>query len=399
MRSSIEMKRAPAVLLVLSYAGFVSLGLPDSVLGAAWPAMRDELRLALDAAGWVVLVATAGTVLSSALSGHLQGHLSTGLVLSASTGLAAIALATYASAGGWPALLTGAACAGLGGGAVDAALNRFVAQHYSARHMNWLHGCWGVGATLGPASLAGALAAGWSWRSAYVALAGVEFALALAFIATRARWDAAAERGSNPSLPAQDSAPERSRPPRLTRAMRASVATFFVYCGIEASVGLWGASLLIETRQVSFAGAGAAVGFYWGMLALGRFALGALADRIGASRLLTLCCIAALIALVGLSLPTMRVEVSIAALGLLGLALAPIYPLVMHDTPRRHGSAAAQYLVGYQVAAGGLGIATLPWLVGLLGQRTSLLLVAPVLAALALLLLWLNRLRVTLGVR
>jgi fucose permease len=379
------------ILLVLSYVGFISLGLPDSIFGAAWPAVQRELALPLAWGGHITLLSTAGVVLSSGASGHLLGRQPIGRVLAASTALAAIALLLYARARGWPVFLGAALLAGCGGGAIDAALNRFVATHYSARHMTWLHGCWGVGATLGPLTVASTLALHHSWRSAYLAIALVELALALAFMATVRRWNegvaAPVALEAHPSA----AAPPPGRSVAEASAMRAGVAFFFVYCGIEASVGLWGASLLTTTRGASVSLAGGAVSVYWGMLMLGRFVLGAVAQRLGTGRLLTACCVGALVALLAMSVPGTSVAWVSAAFALLGFALAPIYPLLMHETPRRFEPATARVMVGYQVAAGGVGIALVPWVMGLLAERSSLLAVPPALCLLALVLLLLRR--------
>lgn len=386
---SAEARRRAGVLLALSYVGFVSLGLPDGVLGAAWPAMRQELGLPLDGAGQIVVVATLGTVLSSLLSGRMLGRLQTGTVLALSTVLAAAALWLFGRAPSWAGILVAAVLAGLGGGAVDAALNGFVARHYSVRHMNWLHGCWGIGATIAPMTMAAALGSGRSWRSAYLLLFLIEATLALAFVLARPLWRTAA---AAPEVAPEDvPAAANGRP--LTRAMRANVLFFFVYTGVEAGAGLWGASLLVATRGASLATAGAVVSLYWGMLTAGRFLLGAVAARIGPARLLSACGWTALAALLVASVPGTPLPVVAVALATLGLALAPVYPLLMHDTPRRFGAAAARYLVGYQVAAASVGIATLPWLVGFIAQRTSVLVIPPLLALLAGALVLLDRAR------
>jgi fucose permease len=383
--------RSAGMLLVLSYVGFISLGLPDSIVGAAWPAVRRELALPLAWGGHLTLISTVGVVLSSGVSGHLLVRQPIGRVLAASTVLAAIALLLYARARVWPVFLGAALLAGWGGGAVDAALNRFVATHYSARHMTWLHGCWGVGATLGPLTVASALGLQSSWRSAYLAIALVELALALAFLATARRWNEGDAAPAAPEAHAAADAPAPGRTATEVAAMRAGVCFFFVYCGIEASVGLWGASLLTATRAASLSLAGGAVSVYWGMLMLGRFVLGAVVQRLGPSRLLTACCVGAIVALVAMSVPGTSVGWVSAAFGLLGFALAPIYPLLMHETPRRFQPATARVMVGYQIAAGGVGIALVPWLIGLLAESSSLHVVPPSLCLLALVLLQLRR--------
>jgi fucose permease len=377
---------APAILLFLSYVGFVSLGLPDTVLGAACPAMRAEFGLPLDAAGAAVLVTTGGVVLSSTASGWLRTHVSAGLVLSGSTILAAFALIASGLAPRWSLLLMAAGCAGLGGGAIDATLNDHVARHHSARHMNWLHACWGVGASIAPNVVAFELGRGQSWRAAYLGLGVVEAVLALSFVATRALWG-----NEVPAADGGGSAAATSPP--CPRAALASVAMFYCYGGLEAGTGLWAASLLAETRHASLAAAGAAVGFYWGSLCAGRFVVGVWADRVGPSRILTASVWAALVAVAVLAWPGTPAWFVVSALGALGFALAPIYPLAMHDTPRRFSGPAGGRLVGRQVAATAVGVASLPWLIGAIAQRMTLAWLPALLVILAVAVIALERAR------
>jgi fucose permease len=366
---------ASGALLLLSYLGFVSLGLPDSILGAAWPLIRVDLGRPLDAAGPLVLLATCGTVVSSALSGRLLARASTAAVLVASTSFAALALLGFALAPSWWFMLAAALLAGLGGGAIDAALNGFVARHYDVRHMNWLHGCWGIGATLGPVILTVTLSAQGSWRAAYGILAAVEALMVIAFVITASRWPGPAP------IPAEG---DKGR--GLTMAMLARVIFFYVYGGIEAGAGLWAASFLIESKGVSPTAASAAVGGYWAGLMVGRFVLGALTARIGHQRLVRFSVRGALVALVLLMLPGAAPSVAVVALLMLGFALAAIYPSVMHETPQRFGDVVARRLVGYQIAGGGLGIATIPWLLGWIARQSSLMVIPTALTGLGLLL-------------
>ena len=385
MHTQTRDKPSGRLLLGLSYAGFVSLGLPDTVLGAAWPALRSELGLPLDAAGGILLVTTAGVVLSSTATHWLRARIGSGSVLWGSTALAACALLLNGLAPHWSLLLMAAACAGLGGGAIDATLNDHVARHHSARHMNWLHACWGVGAAIAPNVVAFVLARGHSWRVAYLALGAVELPLTLAFVATRALWRDADTAAVSGEATRQSGEPSR-------RAALASVAMFLCSGGLEAGTGLWVASLLAETRQVSLASAGAAVGFYWGALCAGRFVIGAWADRLGPGRVLTASVWAALAAALVFAIPGTPLWLVVLALGALGFALAPIYPLAMHDTPRRFGSAGAR-LVGRQVAAAAVGIATLPWLIGAVAEHVGLVWLPAQLLVLALAVIVLERAR------
>jgi len=354
----------PGLLLVLSYVGFVSLGLPDTILGAAWPALRAELGLQLPAAGPLLLGTTAGVVVSSLASAAFRRRWGSGALLCASTVLAALALATSALARGYEHLLLAAIVAGLGGGAIDACLNDYVARHHSARHMNWLHACWGVGASLGPAVVSSVLARHGSWRSAYALLAAVEALLVLSFWFTRAQWSE-----DRPPLAANSGS---ARPLAERRAVWASVLLFFCYCGLEAGAGLWASSLLTETRGASPAFAGAAVAVYWGALCVGRFVIGSRADHWGPARVLRLSVAQALLAVGVLTLQGTPAWFVTVMLAWLGVSLAAIYPLAMHDTPRLFGQELGARVVSYQVAAGSVGIASVPWLLGWIAARTSL---------------------------
>lgn len=371
-------------LLRLSYVGFISLGLPDTVLGAAWPTMRAELQLPLDAAGALLLLATVGVVIASSASTWLRARWGTGAVLVGSTWLAGAALIATGLARSGGQLLAAALVAGLGGGAIDASLNDHVARHHEARHLSWLHACWGIGAALAPLAVAAVLATGASWRIAYGVLASVEVLLSLAFLRTAGQWRALA-------APAQHAHADG----RLTLRwpLVASVLLFYLYGGLEAGTGLWTSSLLIETRGLSPARAGGAVALFWGALTLGRIVFGLRADSIGPVRVLRFSCYGALGACVVLALPGTPSFVALVAIAALGLSLAPIYPMAMHDTPSRFGEPWGTRLVGYQVAAASLGIATLPWLLGTIAKRSALSVLPMLLVLLALCLIVLQHAR------
>jgi len=361
--ANLAVSMAAQRLLRLSYLGFVSLGLPDTVLGASWPALRAELGLPLDDAGALLLVTTCGVVLSSSASGWLRQRSGTGFVLVGSTFLAASALlGTSLASHGWQ-LLAAAFVAGLGGGAIDASLNDHVARNYPARQLSWLHACWGVGAAIAPLVVATVLASGASWRWAYGGLALAEALLALSFLRTAPLWRAS---GGAPAA-AHDVATSAGWWPRS-----ASVLSFYFYGGLEASAGLWTTSLLTGTRGTTKAAAGAAVALFWASLTVGRILIGVRADAIGPARVLRVTSWLALLSTVLLALPgTPAWFLTLGLIGL-GLSLAPIYPLAMHDTPTRFGPAWGARLVGYQVAAASLGVATLPWLLGAIAGRTAL---------------------------
>jgi fucose permease len=355
------------------------------VLGAAWPALRAELGFALDAAGLVLLVTTAGVVASSVSSSWLRARWGTGFVLVASTLLAASALAMMALAQHWLVIVASALIAGLGGGAIDASLNDYVARHYEARHLTWLHAFWGVGAAGAPLIVAAVLASGSSWRWAYGVLALVEVLLSLSFVRTAKLWTGLADARARVEDPKERGG--------VRWPMVASILLFYFYCGLEAGTGLWAASYLVATRAVPTPQAGAIVALYWGALTFGRIAIGLRADAIGPARVLRFACGSAFIACALLAVQATPAWFAALALVLLGLSLAPIYPLAMHDTPSRFPGSWGVRLVGYQVAAGSLGVATLPWLLGAWAERTSLSTLPVLLSVLASSLLLLQHAR------
>lgn len=348
----------PFVTLVLAYVGFVSLGMPDTVLGAAWPAMRAEWGLPLDAAGGAVLLTSLGVVLSSAGSAALRARLGTGAVLVGSSGLAAAALAATSFAPSFAVALAAAFVAGLGGGAIDAALNDHVARHHSARHMNWLHASWGIGAAIAPAVVAATLHSGHSWRLAYFTLAAAEIVLGASFLVTRGAWGDAL---------ASDDKPGQDLRPSWSSAQSARVLLFFFYTGVESAMGLWIATLLVTTRGTSAAKAGSAAALYWGGLTLGRVVIGWVVGRLGQRNVLRLTMAAAAGLLLVLALP-IPPTLTIGGFALLGFAFGPIFPLLMHETPARFPGPQGARLVGLQIAGASAGVATLPWLLGAAGR-------------------------------
>jgi fucose permease len=455
MPVSTTVVQPPRALLGVIYIAFVGLGLPDTVLGSAWPAVRREFALPLDAAGSAVLLATAGVAVSSLATARLLARYGTGRVLVGSSLLAGAALVMNGLSPGWWLMLAAAVVAGLGGGAVDTALNGFVARHYGARHMNWLHGSWGIGGTLGPLVAAMMMAQTGSWRPAYLLLASAELALTVLFMITLPAWReepaaapasldataptaiapasattpaatpassdataptaiapasattpgaaAAARAAALPTAPAAPgpatadalpTAPGAATAPAATpRAARASVAMYAVYGGLESSIGLWSASYLVATRQATPATAGAAAAMYWGGLTAGRLVLGFFTTGGAELRVVRAGLTAVLPALVILAIPQTPLPLVIAALVVLGAALGPVYPTVMHDTPHRFGDTLGRRLVGYQVAACSIGIAVIPWAIGALLRSVAPALLPLPLAGLAIAALWLERAR------
>lgn len=362
------------LLLGLAYLGFVSLGLPDAVLGVAWPSLREVFALPQSGLGLILIAFATGFFASSTMAGRLLQRLGVGKLLAVSTGLVTLALVGYALAPIWPLFLAGALLLGLGSGAIDAGLNAYAAGHFTARHMNWLHAAYGLGAAVGPFIMTGILAAGLSWRGGYLAIATIMLLMTVLFIATRGSW-----RGDVRLDSFKGGATARSVLRRPLVWLQ--VAIFFVYTGVEVTAGQWTFALLSEARGLSTASAGLWAGLFWASLFAGRVLLGFVADQVGPDRLTRLGTFGALAGSAALALaPT---EVGLIGLLLLGFSLAPIYPMLMTRTPDRLGPDQALHAVGFQVSAAMLGGLAFPSLGGLLADGFSLEATALLVAAAA----------------
>ncbi|HEY6100824.1 MAG TPA: MFS transporter [Anaeromyxobacter sp.] len=367
--------RAP---LALSYLAFVSLGLPDTVIGVAWPSIRDTFGLSQAGLGVALGAGVAGYALSGAVAGRLVQALGVGRLLAASSGAVSLGLVAYAVAPVWPLFVAAAPLIGAGSGAIDAALNGFAARHFPVRHVNWLHACWSAGATAGPALMTAVLAWGASFRTGYGAIAAVLAAMTTCFVLTRRAWD----DGPGPRSPGARPGLRGGARAALSRPrVWLQIAIFFVYTGLEAGTGQWCFTVLRDGRGVTLETAGAWTAAYWGSIGLGRVVLGFVIGRVGPDRLLR---IASLSALAGAAAFAAS-EGLMGRLGLvlLGASLAPMYPTLMARSPGRLGAEVAPHAVGFQVTAATLGSAAVPAALGVLAARAGVGAIAPAVAAVA----------------
>jgi fucose permease len=379
-------------LVPLAFLAFVSLGLPDGVLGVAWPSLRRSFDRPVDHLGLILLATMAGYLASSFSGGALVGRLGVGRLLLWSGLLVAASAAAWALSPAWPPVLAGALASGLGAGAIDAGINAFAAARFTPRVITWLHACWGLGAMLGPLGMTAALASGLGWRAGYAGLAASLVALSVCFRLTLGLWDspvaprsAAAARGERDAAvvaAATAGMAESLKSPRVRR----NVLVFFVYTGIESTAGQWVYTLLTESRGMTPQAAGIAASVYWGSIFAGRIAFGALAHHVPPATILRLATAAAPPLALALALTRGAVPAFASLFGL-GLLLAPIFPLLIAETPARVGERHAAHAVGFQVAAATLGAGTLPALAGLLMRRAGLETLGPFLLGAALLLL------------
>lgn len=356
------------VLLVLIYLAFIGLGLPDSLLGAAWPQLRLDIGAPLSGAGMVSMIVTAGTIVSSLVSARVIRRFGTGRVTAASTALTAAALLGYSIAPAYWWLCLMAIPLGLGAGAVDAALNNFVALHYKAHHMSWLHCFWGLGATAGPVLLSVFLVRPQGWRTGMRSIGLIQLVLVVLLALSLPLWRTASGKTATEDATA-DSAISNREALKL-RGLPAALLTFFCYCGAELGCGLWASSFLVGSRGVAPAQAAGWVSLYYAGITVGRFVSGFAMHRLSCRALIRLGGLISLAGCVLLTLP-LPVVFSAVALVLIGLGCAPVYPCMIHETPSRFGKANSQTAMGLQMATAYCGSTLMPPLLGLLAQLVS----------------------------
>ena len=374
------------VLLALVFLGFVSLGLPDGLLGVAWPSMRQSFGIPLDALGGLLLTTAGGYLTASLASGWVVARTGVGRLLALSSLAAAVALLGYALAPEWGAVVLLGVMAGLSAGAIDAGLNAYVALHHGPRLLNWLHASFGLGAAIGPAVMMAVLEAGQPWRLGYGLVGLGQLTLATCFLLTAARWPSGREMAADEPPPVLAARPD---PPSRRAVIWLSLALFFVYTGLETAAGQWSYTLFTEARLAPPQLAGLAVSVYWGNLAGGRLLFGFFAHRVRPVALLRTAMLA-MLGGAGLIWLNAGPALSFVGLGLIGLAAAPVFPALISNTPRRVGPSQAASVIGFQVGAASLSIAAVPGLAGVLAERFGLEILPPYLVLTALVMLLLH---------
>ena len=360
------MNQRAGIVLIIAYLGFISLGLPDAITGIAWPSVRERFELSQSSFGLVSLTMGCGYFLSSFFGGRLTHLLGLGTLLTTSSLAVAVAMFGDATAPEWWIFIACGVLWGLGSGAIDAGLNAFVASHFSAKHVSWLHACYSLGATTGPLVMTATLAQLGSWRTGYAIVGAVMLAMSGGFLLTRGQWsDHSQELPADVPLLAEMLTVLRSP------IVVVQVVIFYLYTGLECTIGSWTYTLLTEARGMRPEPAGIWVAVYFGAIGIGRVVFGPVADRVGLDRLVRLSILAAIVG-AGLFAFASPVSLSLIGLPILGIGLASIFPTLMTRTPQRLGAAFAAHAVGFQVSAAMLGAATLPALTGLLVERLSL---------------------------
>lgn len=354
------------VLLIIIYLAFISLGLPDSLLGCAWPSMYEGFGVSISRAGLVSMIIAGGTIVSSLNSARLIRGFGTGLVTLVSVAMTAAALLGISFSGSFLSLCLWAVPLGIGAGSVDAALNNFVALHYKASHMNWLHSFWGVGASIGPIILSLMLVQTGSWESGYRAIGGIQFGLVAVLLLSLPLW----KKAKNFPGARADEQQAHLGIFQLLRLAKAkpTLAAFFCYCALEATVMLWGGSYLVLARGIKEDVAAGWIALFFLGITIGRMLSGILAMKIIPRHMIRLGQFLIASGVILLLLPLSGFFI-LGGLFLVGLGCAPIYPSLLHETPSTFGKTHSQAIMGMQMACAYTGSTFMPPLFGLIGAR------------------------------
>lgn len=358
-----------SLLLALIYVSFISLGLPDSLLGSAWPQMQENLGVSLSLGGVISFLITASTILSSLMSHRVIQRFGTGGVTMCSVALTALALLGFSLSNSFFALCLWAIPYGLGAGSVDAALNNFVALHCKAKHMSWLHCFWGIGATGGPYIMGLCLSRGMGWQAGYRTISFLQMALTLILLLSLPLW-------KKQELPISGGETVRPQTPQWGKLLKrpgvkAALTAFFFYSALELTTGLWGSSYMVAVRGISAETAAKWISLFYLGITAGRFFSGFLTLRFSDDAMVRL---GEGTAIVGILLILLPLHNLFLCLGLIltGLGCAPIYPSLLHATPQRFGKSLSQSLMGTQMAISYLGSTTMPPVSGFLSEKISM---------------------------
>ena len=357
-----------SIILAIIYAAFISMGLPDSLLGAAWPVMQGGLGVPLSYAGIITMTINLGTIISSLLSDRVIRRFGAGRVTAVCTAMTAAALFGFSVSDRFWLLVLCAVPYGLGGGSIDAALNNYVALHYSSRHMSWLHACWGVGVTISPYIMGAALSAQKGWQAGYHTVGWIQAGLTAVLFATlplwkRVQWPA----GDEEVKPKLLSIREAMKIPGVPDVM----IEFFAFCAVENCAGLWASTYLVEYRGVDVETAARFAALFYSGLTVGRFLNGFTADRVGDKKMIRIGIALTTVGIIMIALPLQNNMPALIGLVITGLGNAPVYPCIIHSTPAHFGAENSQAVIGMQMGSAYIGTLVMPPIFGLIAGRTS----------------------------
>ena len=357
------------LLLAIIYLAFISLGLPDALLGAAWPSMYPQFDVPVSYAGIISMIIALGTVVSSLQSDRLTKKLGTGKVTALSVLMTAMALFGFATSHSFGMLCLWAIPYGLGAGSVDASLNNYVALHYESRHMSWLHCMWGIGASAGPYIMGYALTAGWGWNSGYHIIAVLQIVLTAILLCSLPLWK------QRPAEVLQDGKVQNVKALSIRKVLqlagaREILVCFFCYCALEQTTGLWASSYLTLHKGVSADTAASFASMFYLGITVGRALSGFLTMKLNDVQMIRLGEVIIGIGVLVMLLPFGQ-RLSLTGLILIGLGCAPVYPCVIHSTPAHFGADKSQAIIGIQMACAYVGTCLMPPVFGLIANHIT----------------------------
>ena len=357
------------LLLAIIYLAFISLGLPDALLGSAWPTMYPEFNVPVSYAGIIAMIIAVGTVISSLMSDRLTRRFSSGKITAVSVAMTAAAMLGFSLSHSFWLLCFWAIPYGLGAGSVDATLNNYVAVHYESRHMSWLHCMWGLGAMIGPYIMGFALAGGKGWNTGYRYIAILQAALTLVLILSIPMWK---QRKSDISENADAHSGKPLSLPEIIRIPGAKevMLCFFSYCAVEQTAGLWASSYLNLHKGIDAELAASFGSLFFIGITVGRLLSGFLTIKFSDIQMVRAGLGIIAVGITAMLLPV-GTELSLAGLVLIGLGCAPIYPCIIHSTPTHFGAERSQALIGVQMASAYVGICLMPPLFGLIAKNIT----------------------------
>ncbi len=354
-------------LLGIIYLSFISLGLPDAVLGAPWPSMYPEFGVPVSYAGAISMIIAFGTIVSSLQSDRLTRTFGTGVVTAASVGITALALWGFSVSHRFVFLCLWAIPYGLGAGSVDASLNNYVALHYASKHMSWLHCMWGIGATLGPYMMGAALTGGFTWNAGYRLISLLQILLTVVLVFSLPKWTKQHRQSEENGSPKPLSLKEILGIPGAREIM----VCFFCYCAIEQTAMLWASSYLNLAKGVEPKTAASFAGMFCIGITIGRGINGFIAMKLQDRQMIRMGQAMILLGVAAMFLPFGPV-VSLIGFSLIGLGCAPIYPCIIHSTPAHFGAERSQAMIGVQMASAYVGNCLMPPLFGFLADHVSI---------------------------
>lgn len=370
-----------SLLIALVYLAFISLGLPDSLLGSAWPVISEQFGVDKGMQGLVTMLIAGGTIVSSLMSDFLTKKIGTALVTATSVLLTAVALLGFSTCNALWQMCLWAIPYGLGAGAVDAALNNYAAVHFSSRHLNWLHCFWGVGCCISPYIMGTCLGGDLGWTWGYRIVSFIQIAITAVLFCSLPLWKKVTSAQSTPKLnncAVSDVVAEKSddvpgektdtKPAQNVFTIRGvwqTLVMFFCYCSAESIAMMWSSSYLVFHRGVSESLAAMFASLFFIGITSGRFVCGLVSDKLGDRKLISIGIAVMTAGVVAIALPLRSDVLALGGLVVFGFGCAPVYPAIIHSTPSRFGEANSQKIVGLQMASAYLGTTFMPPLFGL----------------------------------